>query len=341
MEGVWREIARKLNASAFNGPVVSTADKAVMLGSCAIFGGIPDSGLEALVESNETPLLVLRSGEGAVWRALREFAQSKEFIEAPFELGYTTKQKLGGFGSDSGLQGWEGDDALFPSEGFSSERYPWLSSVLEFGHEALMNLGWRPVEIRLAHPPASETVPLVCLVWRNVGPYPHAKDLTEQPHRGQPEKLESSMIFRSLYRESPELLRFPANVAKYAAIGSRYWNIDHPKIAKIVAVLNELADRERQQSLSADSAREIHYLTSNRYYGHLVPSRKSGDTLALEVPNRLLDVAEKEGLPHAGRLLPSDFLPGTVEMYENPYHYELTGWKIRGTGLGRIRGAAP
>jgi hypothetical protein len=113
--------------------------------------------------------------------------------------------------------------------------------------------------------------------------------------------------------------------------------MDHPKIKAIVAVLTELADRKRQQRLSTDGARVVHYLASTTFYGYTVPSRKSGRTLALEVPNRLLDVAVKEGLPHAERLLPSDFLPGTVEAYENPYHYDLTGWKIRGTGLGQTR----
>ncbi len=144
------------------------------------------------------------------------------------------------------------------------------------------------------------------------------------------------MILKNLYKEGPELLRFPAEIAKYAAIGSRYWNIDHPKIARITAVLNALADRQRQQRLSADNSRVVHYLTSNTFYGFLVPSRMSGDTLALEVPNRLLDIAEKEGLGYAEHLLPADFLPGTVGEYMNPYHYDLNKWKIRGKGLGRI-----
>lgn len=77
------------------------------------------------------------------------------------------------------------------------------------------------------------------------------------------------------------------------------------------------------------------YLTSNTFYGYLVPSRMSGVRLALEVPNRLLDVAEEEGLAHAEHLVPSDFVPGTVEGYQNPYHYDLRGWKSRGTGLGQ------
>jgi hypothetical protein len=90
-----------------------------------------------------------------------------------------------------------------------------------------------------------------------------------------------------------------------------------------------------QKRLSEDRFKLVSYLRSNAFYGYTVPSRKSGSTLALEVPNRLLDVAEGEGLAHAEHLVPDDFVPGTVDEYENPYHYDLSGWDSRGAGLGK------
>ena len=67
---------------------------------------------------DECPLLVVRSGEGLVWASLKEFAKGVEFIEAPFELAYALFPSGGdmpGFGNSSGLDGWEGETALFPS----------------------------------------------------------------------------------------------------------------------------------------------------------------------------------------------------------------------------------
>lgn len=142
-------------------------------------------------------------------------------------------------------------------------------------------------------------------------------------------------ILKSLFGDAPEVFSFPKSVSKYAAIGSRYWNIDHPKIERIVSALTLLAQRRRENKISADRSKVISYLVSNDYYGYLVPSRKSGKTLAIELPNRLMTVAEEEGMGHAERLIPSDFVPGTIDRYENPYHYDLRAWKILGTGLGR------
>jgi hypothetical protein len=72
--------------------------------------------------------------------------------------------------------------------------------------------------------------------------------------------------------------------------------------------------------------------------GYKVPSRLSGLTLAVELPNRLLDLAQDEGLACPERLAPSDFLPGTVEGYSNPYHYGLGAWELHDTGLGQALG---
>jgi hypothetical protein len=133
---------------------------------------------------------------------------------------------------------------------------------------------------------------------------------------------------------APELLRFPAIAEEYAAIGSRYWNINHAKIDKIVRTITSLMNRCHEGKLSAEKSRLIKYLTSHSFYGYVVPSRLSGVTLAIDLPNRLLEIAEGEGLACSDRLAPDDFLPGTVSGYNNPYHYDLRESETRGTKLG-------
>lgn len=339
LQAAWREVAGKLRMSVFDWPITNAGDMAILLGSCAVFGGVPDYGLEALVEKNETPVLVIHSGQGPVWRTLREFAHGDELVEAPFELAYANAGHTGGeflqLGSSSDLDGWEGDDVLFPLEGFSSYRQPWLNGVLAFGYRALTELGWCPVEILMARPPTNQTVPIVCRVWRKSGGSHCADDPIKEGPRKEWGAVERWKALKGLYDAAPEVLRFPGSLGQYAAIGSRYWNINHPKIAGIVAALIELKGRMRQQRLSADRVRMVSYVASSTFYGYVVPSRISGARLAIEVPNRLLDVAEEEGLIHAEHLVPSDFFPGTVEGYQNPYYYDVGGWKHRGTGLGR------
>jgi len=287
------------------------------------------------VTEDECPLLVVRSGEGLVWASLKEFAKGVEFIEAPFELAYALFPSGGdmpGFGNSSGLDGWEGETALFPSRSgyIDSRRFPWLRGAVRSGNHVLARLGWSPVGIRLVRPAAKEKVPLVCRVWRNSG---RRSDHGRETEQGQ--RVESWAALKRLYGEAPEVVLFPKSIAECAAIGSVYWNIDHPKIVKIVAVLTALGDRLRQRGLSAEGMRAVRYLASHSFYGYVVPSRMSGRSLALEVPNWLLDVAEEEGLGHAERLVVGDFFPGTVEGYQFPHNHDLGEWRERGTGLGQ------
>lgn len=213
LEAAWREIATKLRNSAFNWPLMNAADIATALGSCAVFGGVPDFGLDALVEKNEAPVLVIRSGKGPIWRILKEFVDGEEFVEAPFELGYAIERDFSGVENSSGLEGWAGDDVLFPSESVSFYHYPWLNAVLEFGHRALTQLGWCPVEIRMVRPTANDTVPLVCRVWKNSGRSHDADDRSEEKPGEAQRRVKSWEILKNLYRDAPEVLRFPASLA--------------------------------------------------------------------------------------------------------------------------------
>ena len=335
----WKEVCHKLRTKVFTWPLEHVQDQAVLLGTCAVFGGVPDEGLEALVSAEECPVLILRKGAGLVWVSLREFAFGDEFVEAPFEIGYACfapGRDLVGFGGESKLDGWEGEDALFPLHA-SSSNFPWLGAVVGFGHRICTRLGWAPVGIRLVHGP--DEIPFACRVWKRGGvPGRTAADLVGD------EWLEPQgewAALKRLYGEAPDLMRFPASIARYAAIGSRYWNIEHPKIAGIVSVLKELRGRADQRQLSPDGLRALAYFTSYTFYGYVVASRHAGRRLALEVPNNLLEVAQSEGLPRADGLVVEDFLPRTLEGYRNPYYFDLSGFMERGTGLGQPLGPVP
>ena len=88
--------------------------------------------------------------------------------------------------------------------------------------------------------------------------------------------------------------------------------------------------------LPTEQLKLVNYLRSDTFQGYVVPSRYSGLNLALEVPNRLLRVAKEAGLGDAEELVTQDFFPGTVNGYQNPYHYELSDWKKPGTDLGKL-----
>lgn len=260
----------------------------------------------------------------------------EQFVETPFELAYVYNESGSPeIGRPSGLEGWEGDDALFPLEGLSSDHYPWLKSVVEFGHRSLARLGWYPAEISLVRPPQKESVPLVCPVWRKSGSIKRNDAWDgEEPTAGYEASRESTSL-RSLYNEAPLVLQFPQSIAQYAAFGSRYWNSDHPKIKAILPMLIKLTERWRMHPLSADAMREVSHIVSHNFYGYKVPARFTAANLGLDVPNRLLDVLQKEGLPCSERLVLEDFVPETIGKYRNPYHYDISEWKDPGTGLGR------
>ena len=97
----------------------------------------------------------------------------------------------------------------------------------------------------------------------------------------------------------------------------------------------ELADKYRRGRLSGIGHRMFEHLNSDGYLGHVVPSRYSGKRAAIERYNRLLELANKEGLRTGVPLQMEDFLPGSIGKYHNPYHYKLHDWDRMGTNVGR------
>jgi len=318
---VWREVCQKLRSEVFTWPVDEMQNRAFLLGALAVFGGVPDEGLEAIFPPEECPVLVFGRHTGLNWVNLAGFASAGEFIEAPYELGYAlgSNHELTGFGAESNLCGWEGDDALSPP--ITSKRFPWLCDIMQFGYQMLARLGWEPVGIRLVH--STEEIPFVCRVWGRI-----------EAREGIAAELKWDAL-KSVFNNAPELMSFPASIEHYAAIGSRYWNVDHPKIATIVCLLKELRKRYDQRQLSREASNSLAYLTSTSFYGYLVPSRYAEQRLAIEVPNRLLEIAQKEGLACAEGLLMEDFLPGTVGVYRNPYWHDVSAFEKGFAGLGQ------
>lgn len=273
-------------------------------------------------------MLVLRPELGTSWQFVREFIQGPEFSEAPFELAYAVGNS-GMLLEQNALAGWKGDDVLFPADGCSTRRPPYLRSILDFGYEILIESSWLPCEVRLLKPPKNESVPLACRVWKK-------REAAVFPASRRMEKAALAWnTLKAVYRDAPELLSFPPEAEQYAAIGSRYWNVNHPKILTMVPALMELVRGLREATLQPERARLFSYLTSNSFYGYTVPSRLSGTTLAIELPNRLLDLAQQDKFACTTRLAPDDFLPGTVGVYHNPYHYALNQWEAPNTDLGQ------
>jgi len=338
IDKVWREVAEKLS-KALPRSSDSASDTATLIGTCALFGAIPDSGLDSLVTEENFPLLILRREAGLVWATVNEFAGNGEFVEAPFELGYGA-ERFSGLGLQSGLHGWDGPDALFPRCNQSFHYIPWLRSIIYYSHQILFRQGWCPVRIQTVRQPASEKVPLVCRVWSKgrdvISPLLNLCTCTEASDGERQSKNELWRMLKKLYSDAPELMHFPPELSEFAAFGSRYWNVDHPKIIQITSALCRLSDRVRLQQLAKDKLSLFNFLTSNTFYGYVVPARYSGITLAIDLPNRLLEIARIVGVGDVAPLVKTDFVPGTLEGYKNPYHYRIEGWDICGTGLGTL-----
>jgi hypothetical protein len=335
---MWGAIAYGLRTNVFNFPLNGPADTARLIGNCAFFGSIPDQGLDTLLDAGDTPLLILEPRLGPVWKFLKEISSRSHLLETPYELSYAREHFLDSPDVGSALSGWEGEDAIVSAYGFrsNSNDHPWVHTVVGFGHRTLIRQGWQPVELVLVRPSIDEKLPLACRVWRRDDRSVGEINPNEWPSRDEHWIEPNCKVLSCLYRDAPELLRFPKAAKGFAAFGSRYWDIENPKIAKIVSAFNALVHRRENGSLSTNSLRAISSVTSNSFYGYKDPSRKADVTLAIDVPNRLLDIAEEEGLNCSERLMRSDFYPGTVGKYEYAKWYRLDGWRIPGTGLGRF-----
>lgn len=315
------EIAKKLAPRVCGGLGNDPAQNALVLGSLGSFGGLSWQALGSLLPSTQIPLLVLSATKGLIWRTIGSLTGSDHLPEVPFELAYAWDNQYKDQPIDMARHFlWAGEDSLVLS--LPSRRNPWLPNILNVTRETLRAQGWQPSAIFAVSPPTGELTPLICRKW--------TRDGGRHPSISSPVG-ETPVPWGA---DAPELLHFEAPIDGYAAFGSRYWNRDHRKIQNIIVALQQLRAKLVNHEMSGDAVAIYRYLTSTKFYGYTVPSRISGQTLALSLPNRLLELARKEGIECDCRLEPADFYPGTVGGYSNPYHYPLASW-LKSAEFGR------
>lgn len=309
------DIARELAMRVFGGLTDDPENNAFVLGALACFGGISIEALTSLISQDDIPILVLGEKNGFHWKKLGDFKNANDILEAPFELIYAWGNQRGQDPLVSSKKfKWSGQDAIITK--LNSKFHPWLNYSLELARKTLDTLGWHPTAMKLVTAPSNENTPLICRVWT----------CNSDMHAGGIKKIEQQDVFLEKSM-TPELLPFPDEIREYAAFGSRYWNSSHKKIQAITNALRELRKQYEKGGFSDDDYLRYQYLMSNKYYGFIVPSRSSGNTLAISLTNNLLDLANKIGINIDRRLEPNDFYPGTVGEYKNPYHYNLKYWE--------------
>ncbi len=144
----------KLRGKAFDRQLVTASDYASLLGSSALFGAIPDSGLDALIGSPaNTPLLLLRSDGTLGWTFLKEFTNADHFVRGAFRarlaLANVAFYEIGG--SPVLFSGWAGGDSLFPLKVPPAPEYPYLPILSRiWPSQSVPVFGWRPVEPQAA-----------------------------------------------------------------------------------------------------------------------------------------------------------------------------------------------
>lgn len=323
LEGlVQTEIARKVAPRILGGLSDDPAHNALVLGSLAFFCGLNWQGLGSLLPLDRFPVLVLGAATGLHWQALSDFTNCDRILEAPFELSYAWEKCFPRSSVRDGWRcSWAGLDAYVCE--LSSKRDPWLGPMVSLSQIALRNSGWRPTGLSVVVPPDGESAPLACRYW-----------VRQAPTLASSGPNSPSETLGTWGDASPALLHFDDAINRYAALGSRYWNLNHGKIQAIVVALRELSARAKRQELPDEIRDKYFYLASNTYYGFTVPSRQSGQTLGLSLPNELLSLAEIVGIRCEFRLEPEDFFPGTLGRYANPYHYPLNTWVASKSAFG-------
>lgn len=272
LEGlVQTEIARKVAPHILGGLSDDPAHNALVFGSLAYFCGLDWQGLGSLLPLEKFPVLVLGAATGLHWQALSDFTNGERLLEAPYELTYAWEKHFPRSSvRDVWRCSWAGLNAYVCE--LSSRRDPWLGPVVRLSQIALRKSGWHPTGLSVVVPPTGESIPLGCRTW--------VRQVPALPSCGAGSRSETLGIWGDA---SPTLLHFDDAINRYAAFGSRYWNLNHGKIQAIVVALRELWARARRQELPDEIRVKYGYLTSNSYYGFTVPSRQSGQTLGLSL----------------------------------------------------------
>jgi Histidine kinase-, DNA gyrase B-, and HSP90-like ATPase len=338
LDDFWKELALQLRKA-----IVPKSDSIdIRVRSLALahrIGNIPDEFLSDFMSSNEWPVWMLERDSGLVWRDISRVFVSDEILEAPQELQYVSENNFQAVQRVASQ--WSG-----PSCFLSLKRYSrfWWGDASRLAHTWLRNRGFNASELRLVNSATDDAVPLACLVWRktaiNSGPKEDFNmfDLLSQWQKNPvlefPELVRRTLMVRgSSLDDAPLLVRFPKAMEHIAAIGSLYWNQANPKIQALVGMLLELATRSRRHTISGRTQQLFGYINSTSYLGYAVSSRHSNQRVAIDRYNELITAAKTEGLSAPAPLTESDFLPGSVGKYWNPYHYPIGSWQ-QSPGVG-------
>lgn len=297
VDEMWREIAGELYGEAFGSRGESVEERAFRLGGLGAFAGLPVSALKTLCVDEEIPTVVLEPGRGlalSVYGVL-----GVEFMEAPYELSYRLSPNdagFKGFGEQSGLEGWEGERVLVLGGYYSRHAgAPWMGPIMRMVSEQLLADTYVVSEIALLRATEKDPVPLVAQIWRRGLGSPEHRAWTERAELAiqSGSRVMPSDILRGVCKDAPLLVKFPDEYQRYAAIGSRYWNISHEKVRANSMAILQLGIRVRKGEVAELTERAFSYFTGTEFLGYVVPSRLSGRRLALELPAQLLGLVTK------------------------------------------------
>jgi hypothetical protein len=283
---------------------------------------------------------MLVAGAGLVWSNLGQAIDDGWLLETPMEVDNALCTRInrsglsGEFVSDADLTAWSGPPAAF-LRWYERLAYPWLFALVADARAVLRSHEFAPTRIELVSAPPGDPLPLLCRVLeRQPGGLSELATVEQQAEAWFSHRRISALVRDSV--SGLELLRFPPVIASYAAIGTRYWNIDHPKVIA-------LADLIVDVSLYLDSsAQPLRHPWMRSRTQHVLKIHEAirirmnnfgGSPVELSI--QIIEAARLAGSTRRAEPLgEDDVLPGTWHMTRNPLDYSIAKWRNSPTPVG-------
>jgi hypothetical protein len=345
LDGFWDAAARKV-AESWGGAVGETEHVARVISATTVLGGVPPANAARIVDSGEQPMWAMSAALGVEWRRLAEFVSREVVLEGPSELRYVLTSAQYSKAAFAASAAWAGPDCAI-----LLGRHPallWQAAAL-LAEDLLAELGFAPASLLLVQSPDSDPVPLCCAVWkkgRNEAHFHQHSWKNQIAHWIEDPAARPADVLQCLGQDygnnEPRIVDFPLSLKSLAGVGSLYWNRKNEKIELIVQALLRLTMLYVENRLPPDARKTYEHLNSTQYLGYVVPARKASARSAILRFNELLKVAAAQNIENAAalRFQPVDFLEGTVEGYENPYHYNIGSWRNSKTPVGAVINSA-
>jgi hypothetical protein len=334
MAHVWAKIALRLKEALLRESSPEPEDKARAVGLAGFCGSAPFDAVSTWFAHEEWPVLAL-SEDGISWTELgRARANEDTVYEAPWELPHQSK-KLWTNPLPAGV--WHGPQAVLTASHEPYTRMPHYDLTVNMTKRLLRSAGFQLSGILPVSSPASDEVPLFCGVWKR-GRLVAYQDIWQEVEAWLEDESMSSPSILSFIGggDLPFVVSFPDELNQYMAIGSLYWNQRHEKTRSAVDALFRLAKLRRQNRLTPDAIKEYDiYRDVTRFAGYVVCSRKASPQMGIRRFQAWLSLSKAVGASGTEVLLgPDDFLPGTIDGYENPYGYNYLRWRESPTRVG-------